>query len=197
MREKLSSDTIWNGKASPRKPVVQTFIYKELYKSNIKLELYNISGFMKAAKEQKKLNLMKISAGVFGTLVVAFWLLILYTEMGYAGPGGAISPLFFVTLVPLAGILGLLFFFVKRQGIAVRTGLPLKDERSERIENRAGRYALMGALWFLLGTAFYQMFMEELGLPDILLRHFIWVMFFVIIGLFAGFKLYFGRKGDA
>jgi hypothetical protein len=147
---------------------------------------------MKVAKERKKLNLMKISAGAFATLVVAFWLMILYIEMGY----GSLSPLFFVTLVPLAGILGLLVFFVRKHGIAVRTGMPLKDERSERIENRAGRYAMMGTVWFLLGSAFYQMFMEELGLPDIPLRYFIWIVFFVIIGLFAGFKLYFGRKGE-
>lgn len=144
-------------------------------------------------KEQKKMRMMKISAGVFATLVVAFWLLILYIEMGYGPP----SPLFFVTLVPLAGIVGLLLFFVRRQDRAVKSGMPLRDERSERIENRAGRYAMMGTVWFLLGAAFYQMFMEELGLPDIPLRYFIWIVFFVILGLFAGFKLYFSRSGDA
>ena len=151
---------------------------------------------MKAVKERKKMTMMKISAGVFATLIVAFWLLILYIEMGYAGPGGGIDPLFFVTLLPLAGILGLLLFFVRRRGKAVESGMPLKDERSERIENRAGRYAMMGTVWFLLGMAFYQMFMEELGLPDIPVRYFIWIVFFVIIGLFAGFKLYFSRSGD-
>ena len=142
---------------------------------------------------RKKLNLMKISAGIFATLIVAFWLLILYIEMGYGPP----SPMFFVTLVPLAGILGVLVFIVRRQKGAVESGLPLKDERSERIENRAGRYALMGTVWFLLAMAFYQMFMEELSLPDIPLRYFIWIVFFVALGLFAGFKLYFGRKGEA
>jgi len=144
-------------------------------------------------KEQKKMRMMKISAGVFATLVVAFWLLILYIEMGYGPP----SPLFFVTLVPLAGIVGLLLFFVRRQDRAVKSGMPLRDERSERIENRAGRYAMMGTVWFLLGAAFNQMFMEELGLPEILLEHFIWIVFFLAMGLFAGFKLYFSRKGDA
>jgi hypothetical protein len=147
---------------------------------------------MKAEKEQKRMRMMKISAGVFAALIVAFWLLILSVEMGY----GPLSPLFFVTLIPLAGILGLLVFFVRRQGKAVKSGMPLRDERSERIENRAGRYAMMGTVWFLLAMAFYQMFMEELGLPDIPLRYFIWIVFFVIIGLFGGFKLYFSRKGE-
>jgi hypothetical protein len=154
-----------------------------------------MGGVMAGKKKEnprKKLNLMKISAGVFAALVVAFWLLILYIESGY----GPLSPLFFVTLIPLAGILGLLVFIVRRQGLAVRTGMPLRDERSERIENRAGRYAMMGTVWFLLAMAFYQMFMEEMGLPDIPLRYFIWIVFFLILGLFAGFNLYFGRKGD-
>ena len=148
---------------------------------------------MKAEKERKKMKIMKISAGVFAALIVAFWLMILYTEAGY----GPLNPLFFVTLLPLAGIIGLLVFVLRRQGEAVKSGMPLRDERSERIENRAGRYAMMGTVWFLLAMAFYQMFMEELGLPDIPVRYFIWIVFFVIIGLFAGFKLYFSRKGDA
>jgi len=144
-------------------------------------------------KEQRKMKMMKISAGIFGALVVAFWLLILYVEMGY----GPLNPMFFITLVPLIPILALLVFFIRRQSKAVKSGMPLRDERSEKIENKAGRYSVIGTLWFLLAMAFYQMFMEELGLPEILLRHFIWIVFFVILGLFAGFKLYFGRKGDA
>jgi hypothetical protein len=143
-------------------------------------------------KERNRMKMMKISAGIFGALVIAFWLFILYVEMGY----GPLSPLFFFTLIPLIVIITLLVFFMKRQDNAVKTGMPLRDERSEKIENRAGRYAMIGTLWFLLATAFYQLFMEELGLPEILLRHFIWIAFFVIIGLFAGFKIYFGRKED-
>jgi MFS family permease len=143
-------------------------------------------------KERKRMTIMKLSAGIFGALVVAFWLLVLYVEMGY----GPLNPVFFVTLIPLIPILALLVFFVRRQDKAVKAGVPLRDERSEKIENRAGRYAMIGTVWFLLATAFYQLFMEELALPDIPLRYFIWLMFFVIIALFAGFKLYFGRKGE-
>jgi MFS family permease len=147
---------------------------------------------MKRLKERKKMTVMKISAGIFASLVVAFWMLILYVEMGY----GPLNPAFFFTLIPLIPILALLVFFVRRQDKAVKAGVPLRDERSEKIENRAGRYAMIGTVWFLLAMAFYQMFMEELALPDIPLRYFIWIVFFVILGLFAGFKLYFGRKGE-
>ncbi len=157
------------------------------------------AGEGKRKKERKKMTVMKISAGIFGALVVAFWLLILYVEMGYAGSegSGGINPMFFVTLIPLIPILALLVLLVRRRDRAVKAGIPLRDERSEKIENRAGRYAMIGTVWFLLAAAFYQMFMEELGLPDIPVRYFIWLVFFVILGLFAGFKLYFGRKGDA
>jgi hypothetical protein len=72
--------------------------------------------------------------------------------------------------------------------------MPLRDERSDWIEGRASKYAMMGTVWFLLGAAFYQMFMEELGLPDVPVRYFIWIVFFLIMGLFALFKLYFGSK---
>lgn len=149
---------------------------------------------MKAAKEQGKMRAMKISAGIFAALIVAFWLMILYIEMGYSD--GGINPVFFVTFVPLAGILGLLLFFVKRQDRAVKSGMPLRDERLEKIENRAGRYAMMGTMWFLLAMAFYQMFMEDFGWPDIPVRYFIWIVFFLIIGLFGGFKIYFSKKGE-
>jgi|GEM_PF-1914477 len=145
----------------------------------------------------KKMRVMRISAGLFAALVVAFWLLILYVEMGYLGPGEGINPLFFVTLLPLAVMLGLLVFIVRRHEKTLKAGMPLKDERSERIDNRAGKYAMTGTVWFLLATGFYQMFMEELGLPDIALRHFIWIVFFLTMGLFVGFKLYFSRKGEA
>jgi hypothetical protein len=151
----------------------------------------------KKENPRKKMKLMKISAGAFAALIVAFWLIILCMEVGCLGPGEGISPLFFVTLVPLAGILGLLLFLVRRRGKAVESGMPLRDERDERLENRAGRYAMMGTVWFLLAMAFYQMSMEELGLPDIPLRYFIWIVFFVILGLFGGFKLYFSKKWDA
>ena len=153
--------------------------------------------FMKRKENpRKKMRIMRISAGIFAALVVAFWLIILYIETGYVEPGGSINPLFLVTLAPLVGILGLLLFFVRGHEKTLKAGMPLKDERSERIENRAGRYAMTGTVWFLLAMAFYQMFMEELGLPEILLRHFIWIVFFLTMGLFVGFKLYFGSKGD-
>ena len=143
-------------------------------------------------KMKTRMRLTKISAGIFGALVVAFWLLILYVEMGYGPP----DPAFAFTLLPLIAILATLVFFVRRQDKAAKAGIPLRDERTERIENRAGRYAMIGTLWFLLAMGFYQMFMEELGLPDIPVRYFIWIVFFVVLWLFAGFKFYFGRKGE-
>ncbi len=149
---------------------------------------------MKAAKERRKMRIIKISAGAFAALVVAFWLFILYTELGYLGPGESISYLFFVTLAPLAVMLAMLFFIVRRRERSMRSRMPLRDERSDLIEGRAGKYAMMGTLWFLLAVAFYQMFMEEMGLPDIPLRYFIWIVFFWVIGLFAGLKLYFSSE---
>ena len=143
------------------------------------------------AKERKRLRVVKIGASVLAALVIMFWLVIASIEMR----SGPVSPLFFITLVPLFFIIALLVIVVRRSEKAVKSGMPLTDERSAAIDNKAGRYTVTVMTWFLLASAFYQMFMEELGLPDILLRHFIWMVFFLMMGVFVAFKWYFGRKG--
>jgi uncharacterized membrane protein len=141
-------------------------------------------------KERKKMRMVKIGASTLAALVIMLWLVILSIEMR----SGPVSPLFFITLVPLFFIILLLVIVVRRREKAVKSGMPLTDERSARIDNKAGRYTVTVMMWFLLASAFYQLLMEELGLPDILLRHYIWVVFFLMMGVFVGFKWYFSRK---
>jgi len=143
-------------------------------------------------KEKKRMLLVKISGAVFLALIILLWLGIVYIEL----QSGPLNPIFFVTVVPLVIIIAVLVLAVRRQSRAIKSGIPLKDERSSMIENKAGRYTVIATMWFLLAMGFYQMFMEELGLPEILMRHFIWIVFFVMLGLFVVFKLYFGRKGN-
>lgn len=144
-------------------------------------------------KEKKRTRMVNIGAWTMAALVIMLWLVIASNEMRL----DPVSPLFFITLVPLFFILLLLVMMVRRHDRAVKSGMPLTDERSGRIDNKAGRYTVTVMTWFLLAMAFWQLFMEELSLPDIPLRYFIWIMFFLMMGVFTGFKWYFGRKGDA
>jgi uncharacterized membrane protein len=141
-------------------------------------------------KEKKRMRMVKIGAWAMAAAVIMIWLVIASIEMSY----GPLSPLFFLTLVPLFFILLLLVMLVRRHDRAVKSGMPLSDERSARIDNKAGRYTVTVMTFFLLGAAMYQMFMEELSLPDVPVRYFIWVVFFLMMGVFSAFKWYLGRK---
>jgi cobalamin synthase len=142
------------------------------------------------SKARKRMRLVKIGAGTMAAMVIMLWLVIVSIELR----SGPVSPLFFITLIPLIFIIALLVLVVRRHEKAVKSGMPLTDERSSAIDNKAGRYTVTVMTWFLLASAFYQTFMEELGLPDMELGHFIWVVFFLMMGVFVGFKWYFGRK---
>jgi uncharacterized membrane protein len=151
--------------------------------------MINMHGY--GVKEKKRMRLVKTGAFVLAVLVITMWLVIVSIEIR----SGPVSTVFFITLVPLFFIIALLVIVIRRNEKAVKSGMPLTDERSGAIDNKAGRYTVTVMTWFLLASALYQLFMEELGLPDILLRYFIWVAFFLMMGVFAGFKWYFGRKG--
>ena len=142
------------------------------------------------AKEKKRMRMVKTGALAMAVVIIMIWLVIAATEMR-AGP---LSPLFFVTIVPVFFILLLLVMMVRRRERAVKSGMPLTDERSARIDNKAGRYTVTVMTFFLLEAAIYQMFMEELSLPDVPVRYFIWIVFFLMMGVFSGFKWYFGSK---
>jgi hypothetical protein len=141
-------------------------------------------------KEKKQLRLVRMGALAMAAAVITIWLSIVSIEMSY----GPLSPLFFVTILPLIFILLLLVLVVRRHERAAKSGMPLTDERSAVIDNKAGRYTVSVMTFFLLAAAFYQMFMEELSLPDMPLRYFIWVVFFLMMGVFTAFKWYLGRK---
>ena len=55
-------------------------------------------------------------------------------------------------------------WFVKENITNIRKGLPTRDERSERINHRAGYYGFIAAIWIALGAAFLSE--EGIILPD-------------------------------
>ncbi len=138
----------------------------------------------------KRIFMLKSGAITFAALMILFWFVILFIEQR----SGTVSPVFYVTLIPLFFLIAFLLIVVRRQEKAARSGTPLNDERIVRITNKAGRHTVAVMTWFLLGSAIYQLFMEELGLPDIPLRYYIWVTFFLMMGVFSGFRWYFARK---
>jgi len=148
----------------------------------------------KKMKDGKRLLAMKVFAATFALLLILFWVCIVIAEMGK----GPIGPIFFVTLIPLIGILAILFIMMRRISKSVESGMPLKDERIRRIENKAGNYTTQLTLYFLLVLAFYIGFgVEDYGWPMVPVRYIAWIVFFFVAAVFFGLRWQFSRKGDA
>ena len=141
-------------------------------------------------RDGKRIFMLKAGAITFACLMILVWFVILFIEQR----SGPVSPVFYLTLVPLFFIVAFLLIFVRRQEKAIMSGKQADDERISAIDNKAGRHTVAIMIWFLLASAFYQLFMDQLGLPDMPLRYYIWLTFFLMIGIFAGFRWYFGRK---
>ena len=115
-----------------------------------------------------------------------------------AESGGGLGPVMTVLLLaPFSCIVILLVLFMKKRGNAIKSGMPLKDEMVINAEGRAGRYASMLMIYFLLGLMWYHGFGPEFGLPELAARHVIYLLLFAMMGLFFGLRWYFIRKGDS
>lgn len=145
------------------------------------------------SSKKSTMNARRIKVGIISmaAMAIILWLILMSKEI----MTGTLSANFFITVIPLIGILALLAAFVKRRETSLKNGMPLTDELSGAIDNKAGRYTVTVTMWFLLASALYQMFIEEFALPNILLRHFIWLVFFLMMLVFVGFKWYLSRKG--
>jgi len=79
----------------------------------------------------------------------------------------------------------------------LRSGFPLKDERTQRVTGRAAVYAFYLGTYFMLAMMFGNILSRELR-GVYLLDGWYALNFAVIVQalLFEGFRLYFGRKED-
>jgi hypothetical protein len=102
-----------------------------------------------------------------------------------------ISPLEFLAIVvmPLILVLGAAKMLWSRAK-SVRSGLPMEDELSKKVNYRAGYYAYMSSIWIALGT----MWVSEIFI-ELEARHVAEIMILIPGLVFIGSYLYMERKG--
>lgn len=143
--------------------------------------------------DKKRLWFMK----VFGVVLVAFIILIITNIFVIETGESGFSPTLLVILLPAAAIIITLLLNISRLSRGVKSNLPLKDEMSERIKNRAGYLTLMATLYFVLGLMFYHGFLvEDYGFPGLVIRHAMIVVLIFIMGSFGLIWFVLNRKGD-
>lgn len=131
--------------------------------------------------DKKRLRFMK----VFGVVLVTFIVLFLsYVFMIESADG--LDPMLLIILLPAAAIIIVLLLKLSWLSKGVKSGLPLNDEMSESIKNRAGYLAFMVTLYFVLGMMFYHGFLvEDYGFPGLVVRHAMMVVLIFMMGAFG------------
>ena len=140
-----------------------------------------------------KLKIMYVLGASLIIILGAFLAGIMINEsrLGSLSPASAV-----IITIPFIGIVAVMVLFLKRQRDAVKSGIPLRDERTERADNRAGRYTTMLTIYVLLAFLWYQFAVEDAGFPQIETRFVIYALLFFMLLVFTGLKWYFERKGD-
>ena len=86
---------------------------------------------------------------------------------------------------------------LRRVRDSVKSGLPIEDERSQRVKEKAGYYALLASIWFILVFSWFHSFMvEEFGWPALITRHAFSLSIGIMAAFFMVFWAYQSRKSD-
>ena len=102
----------------------------------------------------------------------------------------------FWLLLPAVLVVLIAALMVRRTSSGVKSGFPLKDERSEKLKEKAGYKAFLVSMYFVLVLMWYQFFVNELGLPPLPeAGYLILGILFAMFIIFALFWLHYDRKG--
>jgi hypothetical protein len=143
-------------------------------------------------KDKTRLLFMK----VFGTVLVALIVVFLAGIFIFESGEGGFDPALLVTLVPAAAIIIILLVTTSRLSMGVRSGLPIQDEMSQRIKERAGYLTLMASIYFVMGLMFYHGFLvEDYDFPGLVVRHAMMVTLIFILAAFGLIWLVLSRRG--
>ena len=118
-------------------------------------------------KDKTKLLVMKIGGALLALGIILFLVTVAAEEMIQ----GTLTPVFIVAAIPAVAIIALLIIMIRKQGLGVKSGLPLHDEMSNRIKQRAGYYSYLVTIYFLLALMWYHFLADDSGLPPILGEH--------------------------
>jgi hypothetical protein len=129
--------------------------------------------------DKRKLLFMKLIGGVFVAGIIIFLTSIFIVEIA----SGTFNLTLFVILIPAILIIAVLIILVKRQSEGVQSGLPIDDEMSTRIKERAGYLTYNISIYFLLALMWYNLFfVDQFNIPEIPMNYLIFgIMLFMFI----------------
>ena len=136
----------------------------------------------------------------FGVMVLigAAFIAALFAFFGMtvlAGASESPSIWLLVSAIPLAGITIFMAFFLSRKRKSVKSGIPLDDEMSQRIKERAGYIAYLTVSWTLIGLMFYMFISEDYGFPELPARYIIYIALLALFGSYFVTWALAARKG--
>jgi hypothetical protein len=142
--------------------------------------------------DEKKLSIMKIIGGLFIAGIIIFIATIFIIEI----QSGTYTIWLFIIIIPAILIVLTLFLLIKRQSEGVKSGLPLDDEMSMRIKERAGYNTYLITTYFVLALMWYNIFsVEQFGVPEIPMNYLIFGILFFMFTVFSLNWIVLNRKG--
>jgi hypothetical protein len=142
--------------------------------------------------DRTRLKFMKLFGVTLIAIIIVFVIGIFIFETGESG----FDPALLLILAPAALIIIMLVVLIKKMSKGVKSGLPIDDELSQRIKERAGYLTCMLTIYFVLALMFYHGFLvEDFGFPGLVVRHAMMVTLFFMIGAFAGIWFILNRRG--
>ncbi|MBN2330648.1 MAG: hypothetical protein JXC85_02435 [Candidatus Aenigmarchaeota archaeon] len=143
-------------------------------------------------KDKTRLFWMKL----FGVTLIAVIFVFLASLFIVESREGGFDTILLITLVPAAAIIFILLANLKRLSRGVKSGLPIDDELSQRVKERAGYLTCLITIYFVLGLMFYHGFLvEDFGFPGLVVRHAMMVILIFIIAVFGLVWYLINRRG--
>lgn len=122
---------------------------------------------------------MKLIGGVFVAGIIVFLASIFIIEI----TSGTFNITLLIILIPAILIILVLLLRIKYQSEGVKSGLPIDDEMSKRIKERAGYLTYLITMYFVLALMWYNLFfVEQFDVPQIPMNYLIFgILFFMFI----------------
>jgi ABC-type transport system involved in multi-copper enzyme maturation permease subunit len=141
--------------------------------------------------DKQKLKLMKVGGVILTFLIILILSSIFINEIS----SGTFSPLLYVTLMPAVAIIALLIGMIVKRSKEVKAGLPLHDEMSQRLKERAGYIAYSITIYFILVLMWINFLIEDIETINLEPRFIIYGMLFFMLAVFGISWLIIKRKG--
>lgn len=132
---------------------------------------------------------------VFGVVMVLGIVFFLAGVFIYESAGGMSLIDMMLLLAPAILVIAVLIMFLRRMDRGVKAGLPLDDEMSKRLKERAGYLTFVITIWFMIGLVWYNGFIVDMGFPEIATRYMPMITLLFMLAVFGVIWLLISRRG--